>query len=67
VIATFAWIKPEVAEWAEAVPDGLLDLDVWLTLADQVVRVRSGGGEDADRRRAERQGLGARVGEAGAE
>jgi hypothetical protein len=31
VVATFAWIEPEVAEWAATVPDGLLDLDVWLT------------------------------------
>lgn len=31
VIATFAWIEPEVARWAATVPGGLLDLDVWLT------------------------------------
>jgi hypothetical protein len=40
VTAEFAWIKPEVAEWAESVPDGLLDLDTWLTPADQAHRVR---------------------------
>lgn len=31
VVAQFAWIEPDVAEWAATVPDGLLDLDVWLT------------------------------------
>jgi hypothetical protein len=30
VTARFAWIEPEVAEWAATVPDGLLDVDVWL-------------------------------------
>lgn len=64
VTATFAWIEPEVADWAETVPDGLLDLDVWLT---PVPQEPSGSGEDADRGRAELQGLGARVGEAGTE
>ncbi|HEY4455346.1 MAG TPA: hypothetical protein VGN81_13610 [Pseudonocardiaceae bacterium] len=33
VTAHLAWLKPEVAQWAETVPDGLLDLDVWLTPA----------------------------------
>jgi len=31
VTAQFAWIEPEVAQWATTVPDGLLDLEVWLT------------------------------------
>lgn len=31
VTARFAWIEPAVAEWAATVPDGLLELDVWLT------------------------------------
>jgi hypothetical protein len=31
VTAHFAWIEHEVAEWAATAPDGLLDLDVWLT------------------------------------
>jgi hypothetical protein len=31
VTAEFTWIEPEVAEWAATVPDGLLDLAVWLT------------------------------------
>ncbi|WP_410608072.1 hypothetical protein [Amycolatopsis sp. lyj-109] len=31
VTAQFAWIEPEVAQWAATVPDGLLDADVWLT------------------------------------
>jgi hypothetical protein len=35
VFARFAWIEPEVAEWAATVPDGLLDLDIWLTPVDQ--------------------------------
>lgn len=30
VTATFVWIEPEVAQWATTVPDGLLDLEVWL-------------------------------------
>jgi hypothetical protein len=31
VTAQFAWIEPEVAEWAATVPEGLLDPQVWLT------------------------------------
>lgn len=33
VTADFAWITPEVAQWAATAPDGLLDPDVWLTPA----------------------------------
>ena len=31
VSAQFVWIEPDVAAWAATVPDGLLDLDIWLT------------------------------------
>jgi hypothetical protein len=31
VSAGFVWIEPEVAVWAATVPDGLLDLEVWIT------------------------------------
>jgi hypothetical protein len=31
--AQFAWLLPEVAEWATTVPEGLLAADVWLTPA----------------------------------
>lgn len=34
VNAQLAWVVPELVEWARTVPDGLLDLDVWLTPAE---------------------------------
>jgi hypothetical protein len=29
--AQLAWVPPDMVEWAAALPDGILDLDVWLT------------------------------------
>lgn len=31
VRATFVRIDPEIAEWAQTVPDGLLDLEIWIS------------------------------------
>lgn len=30
VSASFAWIEPDIAEWVATVPDGLLDVQIWL-------------------------------------
>lgn len=63
VTAAFAWIEPEVAEWQRRCRT---DCPTWTSGSHRPIR-RIECGEDADRGRAERQGLGAQVGEAGAE